>query len=123
MPAVDVNGTTLHHERIGDGPVCLVMGGWPGVDHAYLRPGLDPLGERLALVYYDHRGTGRSGRPSPDSITVEQLADDADALAAALGAGRVLVLGHFQGASVAQELALRHPGRVAGLLLVSATTG
>ncbi len=123
MPAVPVNGTALSYEEVGEGPPCLVLSGWPGVDHAYLRPGLDRLGRRLRLVYYDHRGHGRSERSASDSITVEQLADDADALAAALGAERVLVLGHFHGGSVAQELAIRHPGRVRGLILVGATPG
>jgi proline iminopeptidase len=103
--------------------VCLVMAGWPGADHTYLRPGLDRLGRRLRLVYYDHRGHGRSGRPSYDSVTMEQLADDAAALADELAAESPWVLGHFHGASVAQELVLRHPGRVRGLVLVGATPG
>ena len=118
-----VNGTTIHHEVVGEGPTCLVLPGWPGTDHTYLRPGLDRLGERLRLVYVDHRGHGRSGRPPLHTLTVEQLADDADGLAAELGAGAVLVLGHFHGSFVAQELALRHPERVAGLILVAATPG
>ncbi len=28
-----------------------------------LHPWLDPLGDAMRLVYYDHRGNGRSGRP------------------------------------------------------------
>ncbi|MCA1656135.1 MAG: alpha/beta hydrolase, partial [Actinobacteria bacterium] len=120
---MDVNGTELHYEVVGEGPTCLVVHGWPGTDHTYLRPGLDRLGSRLRLVYYDQRGHGRSGRPPVDTMPMEQLADDAAALAAHLDGGPVLVLGHFHGASVAQELAIRHPGRVAGLVLVAATPG
>lgn len=123
MPTAAVNGATLHYEVVGSGPTCVVVPGWPGLDHNYLRPGLDLLATRLRLVYYDHRGTGRSGGQPAESVTVEQLADDAEALAAHLGADPVLVLGHFHGASVAQELALRHPARVSGLILVGATPG
>lgn len=123
MASAGVNGTVLHYEVLGDGPTCLVTHGWLGADHTYLRPGLDGLARHLRLVFYDHRCNGRSGGATPDTLTVEQLADDADALAAHLGAGPVLVLGHHQGASVAQELALRHPGRVAGLILVGGTPG
>lgn len=123
MPEAAVNGTVLHCEMLGDGPLCLVVPGWPGVDHTYLRPDLDRLAERLRLVYYDQRGHGRSARPAPDPMTLEQLADDAGALAAAQGAGPTLVLGHFHGASVALELALRHPALVSGLVLVAATPG
>jgi proline iminopeptidase len=123
MPSAAVNGTVLHHETVGDGPLCIVVPGWPGVDHAYLRPGLDRLASRLRLVYHDQRGHGRSARPAPDPVTLEQLADDAGALAAHHGVERTLVLGHHHGASVALELALRRPSLVAGLVLVSATPG
>lgn len=123
MPSAQVNGTELYYQPVGSGRACLVLHGWPGTDHAYLRPGLDPLGEELRLVYYDHRGHGRSDREAIDLLSVEQLADDAGALADQLDAGQVLVVGHAHGASVALELALRHPERVAGLILVAATPG
>ena len=80
-----------------------------GLDHTYLRPALDPLADRLQLVYYDHRGNGRSGRPRMDTLTMEQLADDANALARRLGFDRLLVFGASYGGFVAQELAVRHP--------------
>jgi proline iminopeptidase len=124
MPAASVDGATLHYEVVGDGPLCLVVSGWPGVDHGYVRPGLDRLGRRLRLVYYDHRCHGRSPCTSTDSITVERLADDAGALAAEVGGGDgVVVLGHFHGAAVAQELAIRHPRGVRAMILVGATPG
>lgn len=123
MPSAPVNGTVLHYEVMGDGPTCLVLHGWLGADHTYLRPDLDRLGEHLRLVYLDHRCNGRSGGATADTQTVGQLADDADALAAHLGVSKVLVLGHHQGVSVAQELVLRHPERVAGLILVGGTPG
>lgn len=123
MPSATVNGTTLHYEVVGHGRPCLVVHGWPGTDHTYLRPGLDRLGERLRLLYYDHRGHGRSKGAGRDMVSVEQLADDAGALAAHLADEQVLVIGHAHGASVAMEAALRHPGGVAGLILIAATPG
>ncbi|HEU5267647.1 MAG TPA: alpha/beta hydrolase [Jatrophihabitans sp.] len=117
-----VNGTRLYYETVGDGPLCLVMHGGLGLDHTLYRD-FDRLGGRLRLVYYDHRGNGRSGRPDLSTLTMSQLADDAAALVDRLGGERVFVLGHSYGGFVAQEFALRHPGRVAGLVLIDTTPG
>jgi proline iminopeptidase len=50
-------------------------------------------------------------------VTHATWADDCDAVRAALGAERVLVFGHSYGGVLALEYALRHPARVAGLVL------
>jgi proline iminopeptidase len=117
-----VNGTTLSYEEVGHGPAALVLHGGLGLDHTSYRD-LDMLADRLRLVYYDHRGNGRSARPPLDTLTMPQLADDADALAERLGLGPVVVIGHSYGGFIAQELALRHPGRVAALVLVGTGPG
>ena len=51
----------------------------------------------MRLVYYDHRGNGRSGRPPSETITFEQLCADADALREHLGFEEVAVLGYSFG--------------------------
>ncbi|MDQ6617929.1 MAG: alpha/beta hydrolase [Actinomycetota bacterium] len=122
MPILEVNGTTLAYELVGTGPACVVLPGWPGLDHAYLRPALDPLGSRLRLAFVDHSGTGSSG-PLAEPCTMEQLADAAASLALTMGDGAVVLLGHHLGAAVALETALRHPDAVSGLVLVAGTPG
>jgi len=118
MPTAPVHGTTLYYEVHGEGLPCLVMHGGLGLDHHYLTPGLDPLGDVLQLVYYDHRGNGASGRPPRETLTHAQLADDAAALASHLGHDRVAVLGFSYGGFLALEFALRHPDRLGHLLLM-----
>lgn len=117
MATAKLNGTELYYREAGDGPPCLVMHGGLGIDHSYLA-GLDVLGDALRLIYYDHRGNGRSGRPPIETLTFAQLADDADALRAHLGHERIAVLGHSIGGAIALEYALRHPERVSHLILV-----
>jgi pimeloyl-ACP methyl ester carboxylesterase len=63
MPVAYLNGTELFYVEVGEGTPCLVMHGGLGFDHTWLHPWLDPLGDVMHLVYYDHRGNGRSGRP------------------------------------------------------------
>jgi proline iminopeptidase len=107
----------LAYEVVGErGPCVLAVHGGPGMDHASLRPWLDPLAERVRLVYFDLPGHGRSAAPSDHSL--EAMADAVDDLAEHLQAERVVLLGHSYGGFVSLTCALRHPRRVAGLLLV-----
>jgi proline iminopeptidase len=117
MPLVPLNGTELFYSEAGSGPPCLVMHGGLGLDHTSMHPSLDPLGDRLRLIYYDHRGNGRSGRPPVETLTFAQFAADADELRAALGHERVAVLGHSYGSFIALEYALAYPERISHLLL------
>ncbi len=81
----EVNGTRLRYVEMGAGTPCLVMHGGLGVDHTQFREWLDPLGDVLRLVYYDHRGNGGSGRPLLETLPLEQLVDDAEELRIELG--------------------------------------
>ena len=123
VPTAGVNGTTIWYDVAGSGPPALVLHGGLGLDHTLYQATLTPLEQRLRLVYLDHRGNGRSGRPPLETITIEQLADDAAALARHLGEEQFVVIGHSYGGFVAQELVLRHPELAAAVILVDTTPG
>ena len=123
MPVAHLNGTELFYVEVGEGVPCLVMHGGPGADHTSLHPWLDPLGDVMHLIYYDHRSNGRSGRPPSETITFERLCADADALREHLGYERVAVLGLSFGGCVALEYALRYPERLSHLILLSTDSG
>jgi proline iminopeptidase len=118
MSFASINGTEIFYISVGEGLPCLVMHGGLGFDHTYLHPWLDPLGDVLKLVYYDHRGNGRSGRPPKETMTHDQFAADAVGLADHLGFEKFVVMGHSYGGSIALELALSHPERVSHLILM-----
>ena len=118
MTIAKINDTELYYEEHGSGVPFLVMHGGLGIDHAYLPPVLDPFGDIFQLIYYDHRGHGRSGRPPLDSITYEQLADDANALREILGHEKIGVIGNSGGGNVALHYAIRHPKNISYLILI-----
>ena len=115
----DVEGPelTVADGRLERQPTIVVLHGGPGFDQGYLRPGLRALASDAQLVFVDLRGQGRSAMAPLESCTLEQMADDVAALLAALGIERPVVLGHSAGGFVALQLALRHPGVTAGLIL------
>jgi len=123
-----INGVDLYFDVISSGlevdfagdrekPTLFIHHGGPGADHGYFRPWLDSLGEIAQIVYLDHRGTGRSGDAPLETYTIEQMADDVEALRQYLGLGPIILLGHSYGGFVAQVFAHRHPKSLAKLIL------
>ncbi|GLY28889.1 hydrolase [Kineosporia sp. NBRC 101731] len=103
----------------GSGPVMITHSGGPGVGYAYLRSAA--LEEHFTMVYPEPLGTGASG-PLPGKATFDDTyADVLHTLLEHLGVPRAYLLGHSHGGIVAQRFALRHPDRVAGLVLYSTT--
>jgi len=118
---VDIDGAGL----VPDGPqmrtrptVILVHGG-PGADHSLFKPTFAHLTEIAQVVYYDHRGNGRSEDGDPAFWTLDQWADDLRGVCDALGIDRPVVVGVSFGGFVAQAYAIRHPGHAAKLALIS----
>ncbi len=113
-----INGIDLFYTTLGKGPPLMLMHGGMGLDHTCFRPWLDPLAERMQLIYYDHRGNGRSTRLA-DFTGVDHVtwADDADKLRKHLSHDKIVLLGHSCGAFVAQDYARRYGDHVAGLIL------
>lgn len=116
MPHVTVNGRDLFYLRAGSGPPLLLVMGMSGNHLHWGEPFIDALGRDFETIAYDHRGIGRSDA-APDPFTIAELADDAAGLLDALAVERAHVLGISMGGMVAQQLALRHPGRIATLTL------
>jgi pimeloyl-ACP methyl ester carboxylesterase len=121
---VDVDGAFLRVRVQGDAdpdhagaavPVLFLHGygsrleGWRAVQPAV-------SADRLTISF-DQRGFGLSERPE-GAYGPQRHADDAVAVLDALGIKKAIVVGHSYGGGVALRVLLRHPERVAGLVLV-----
>ncbi|MCS5570985.1 MAG: alpha/beta hydrolase, partial [Pseudomonadales bacterium] len=118
---VDVVGSGLTAEgpKMVERPVVFVLHGGPGADHSTMKPDFNPLAEVAQLVYYDHRGQGRSDPDKSDNWHLDQWADDLRGLIDTLGIETPIVLGLSFGGFVAQNYAVRHPDRLHKLILAS----
>ncbi|WP_159945285.1 MULTISPECIES: alpha/beta fold hydrolase [unclassified Nocardiopsis] len=122
---VPVPGGDLAVTRWGDGPgtPVLAVHGITANGHAFARVAaeLSRLGGP-PLLAPDLRGRGRSGRlAGPRGLAAH--ADDLVAVLDDRGVGATVLVGHSMGAFVACLAAVRHPERVAGVVLVDGGHG
>lgn len=113
---MDIGERELHVVRRGAGEPLLLIHGLAGTHGVWGEPFLAGLDATFESIAYDQRGIGASS-PSEGRFSIADLADDAAALLDVLGLERAHVFGTSMGGMVAQELALRHPGRVRTLIL------
>jgi 3-oxoadipate enol-lactonase len=78
--------------------------------------------KRRKVLVLDNRGVGRSDKPR-GPYRMATLADDVVAVLDAAGVKKAVVVGISLGGMIAQHVALRHPERVAGLVLLATTAG
>ncbi|WP_188194721.1 alpha/beta fold hydrolase [Nonomuraea sp. SYSU D8015] len=119
----------LHYVRTGprtDRPVLVIPGG-PGpasvVPYRSLRADATALG--LDVLMVEHRGVGLSRQDDDgidlplDALTIDQVVEDLAAVLDDCGVGQAVVCGSSYGAYLAQGLAVRHPERIAAMVLDS----
>ncbi len=115
MGTAKVDSIELYYDEKGSGdPLLLIMG--LAADSTAWMFQVPDFAKRYRTVTFDNRGVGRSAKP-PGPYTIHLMADDAAALLDALDIRRAYVLGVSMGGMIAQELAIRHPERVRGLIL------
>jgi pimeloyl-ACP methyl ester carboxylesterase len=110
------NGRVWYDEQGEGDPVVLLHGG--AVDSRFFDQNVPALAERFRVITTDLWGHGRTpDREGPFSL--ESFAIDVAELIERVATGSAHVVGHSIGAAVALDLALRDPGRVGRLALVS----
>ena len=120
---VDVEGLGL----VPDGPTMrakptlILLHGGPGFDHSSFKPHWTQFTDIAQVVYYDHRGQGRSDRSDPERWNLEQWAADLVALCDALEIVEPIVYGVSFGGMVALQYLVDHPTH-AGRVILDSTT-
>lgn len=91
-----------------------------GMDGTFWQPVIDRLADRAAILAIDCRGHGASDKPA-GPYTVEQFAQDAHDVCAALQFDDVLVAGASMGGCVALQFAASFPTTTRALGLIDTT--
>jgi len=116
-----VPGGRIYWRKFGAGaktPLLTLHGG-PGSSHNYLLP-LQALADERPVIFYDQLGCGRADAPEEESAyAIQRSVDEVDAVRAALGLDRVVLLGHSWGALLAVEYLCQGRGGGVDRLILS----
>jgi pimeloyl-ACP methyl ester carboxylesterase len=118
---VDVGDVSLHAIEAGDGPLVLLLHGFPEFWYGWRDQIGALVGAGHRVVAPDQRGYGLSDKPGNwREYGVEALTSDAARLIEASGERRAAVVGHGWGGLVGYYLAMLYPERVERLAVLSA---
>jgi len=116
MPYIHHGNINLYYESAGQGdPLVLIRGLGSNADHWYAQ--VPDLSRHYRVITFDNRAIARSSDPG-DDFTIRDMAEDVVDLMDGLEISRAHILGLSMGGMIAQELAIGHPRRVRGLILV-----
>ena len=117
---IDAHGVLIYYELLGRGTPLVILHGGPGASHDYFLPYLLPLARQHRLVLIDERGSGKSEKlEDPSGYTVENMAEDVEAVREGLKLGKISLLGHSYGGVPAQAYALKYQRNLTHLVLCS----
>src|SRR5271165_6881812 len=116
--SVSANGTRFHVASCGDGPLVLLLHGFPEFWWTW-RDQLVSLSDAgYRVVAADLRGYGGSDKP-PRGYDLVTAAADAAGLIRAMGEANAIVIGHGLGGLIAWTLAAYYPKVVRRLAVIS----
>lgn len=117
------DSVSLYVRTTGAGQPCIFVHGGPGSTSLYFEATTSAalLAKKLQLIYYDQRGSGRSGSPRNKDFSLPRMLQDLEELRRHLGYKKWAVMGHSFGGIIATQYAKDHPASVSKLLLVNST--
>jgi 2-(acetamidomethylene)succinate hydrolase len=110
----------LYAIELGEGPPLLFLHGITASAFVW-QPVMELLAGSYHCVAIDQRGHGRSGRPADGRFGAAAYAGDAAAVAALIGDGRAVIVGHSLGARNAITAGAARPDAVAGVVAIEFT--
>ncbi|RAY14838.1 alpha/beta hydrolase [Actinomadura craniellae] len=117
--AVSAGGTRFHVAEAGEGPLVLLLHGFPECWWSWRHQLVSLAGAGFRAAAVDLRGYGGSDKP-PRGYDLVTLAGDAARLVRALGEANATIVGHDWGGLLAWTTAVYHPKVVQRLVAVSA---
>lgn len=117
---ITTNGVCLRCLLAGDGPLVLLVHGWPECWYSWRHQVAPLVRAGYRVVVPDVRGYGGSDRPAAlEAYDMPSLIGDLLGLIDALGEEQAVLVGHDWGAPVVWNTAALHPARVRAVMALS----
>ncbi|MGV9713712.1 alpha/beta fold hydrolase [Gordonia sp. NPDC003424] len=117
---VPVDDLNVHYKRSGHGPALLLLHGSGSSLQTFDRVAAE-LGADVDVIRPDLPGFGLTGPRADRDYSLRAFVDTVARFLDAIGVTSAVVCGNSLGGNIAWNLALDHPERVRGLVLVNAT--
>lgn len=121
MPYVSSGAVRVYYESHGEGPAVMFIHG-SGGNHAAWWQQVPVFARNYRVLTIDLRGFGRSD-PVEGGPDAQDFPDDLLAVLDHAGVERAVLIGQSIGAVAALQAAIRHPRRVAGVILAHSLGG
>jgi len=116
---VHVNGVRLHYVAQGEGPLVLLLHGFPEFWYSW-RHQIPVLAQYFRIVALDLRGYNDSDKPpGVASYRIDTLAADVMGLIRAFGEEKAVIIGHDWGGGIAWVFAAEYPQATEKLIVLN----
>lgn len=110
-----INGIELHYREVGDGPLIILLHGWPETSYTWINT-MNFLSDKYRVVAPDLRGLGQSERTG-SGYDKKTIATDIQKLIEHLGEKQAIIVGHDMGGKAAYVMAHLYPKSISKLIL------
>ncbi|MCG3088386.1 alpha/beta fold hydrolase [Sporosarcina cyprini] len=117
MPNVTINNASLHYEFKGEGSITIVFTHGASWDSGQWRDQVEFFSKDYQTIVWDVRGHGCSTLPE-GKVDSEDFTADLIGLLDHLGVEKAVLCGLSLGGHISLQAAVRHPERVAALILI-----
>jgi epoxide hydrolase 4 len=113
------NGVTLHYVTQGEGPLMLMLHGFPECWYSW-RHQIQEFSQDYKVVAVDLRGYNESDKPTdPSAYRMSEFIQDIQGLITGLGYERCILVGHDWGGAIAWNFAYHYPQLVEKLIVLN----
>ncbi|GAB1264161.1 epoxide hydrolase EphM [Aurantivibrio infirmus] len=113
----DSNGVKIHYASIGDGPLLIMIHGFPDFWYSW-RYQMEALAKNYKVVAIDQRGYNKSDKPKgQENYDIKFLIGDVKAVQEHFGVEKSIIVGHDWGGVVSWAFTSAFPERVEKLII------